>query len=191
MKTVKRIKSKDAQLIKRQTWTAPDATVTDNILNGQLVTATSLTFTTFAAQPDFARILTLIAKTNATDVPAGDVVITGTDIDDNVITDSLTFAANLGTAVNSVKAFKTVTKIVFPTPDGNTATWDLGMNDQLGLSEPLQEDSLIMSLVDGTVEGTRSTIVVKSTDKTQNTIDTDTAYDGAKDVVAFYFYPWI
>ena len=131
-KTPKRIVTKDGRLIKRQTWTAPDALDADLCLDGQLVTAASLTFTTFLAQPDFARQLSLIAKTNTGDVPAGDVVITGTDIDGNVITDTLTFTANQATAENTVKAFKTVTSIVFPTPDGDTATWDLGTTDALG-----------------------------------------------------------
>ena len=189
-KTVKRTVSKDHQLIRRQTWTAPDAIVTDNILNGQLVTATSLTFTTFAAQPDFARTLSLIAKTNATDVPAGDVTIHGTDIDDKVISDALTFTANLATAVNSVKAFKTVTSIVFPTPDGDTATWDLGILDALGLDERIQEDSILHSIIDGTVEGTRPTVVSSTTGKNLCTVDLDTALDGAKDVVCYYAYPF-
>jgi len=190
-KTVKRIKSKDAQLIARQTWTAPDAAVADNILNGTLVTGTTLTVSTFLAQPDFARQLTLLPKTNTADVPAGDVTINGTDIDGNVISDTLTFLANASTAQVTIKAFKTVTSVVFPTPDGDTATWDLGITDYLGLREPLEEDSVILTLVDDTVEGTRPAVTVLSTDKTQNIMDTSTALDGAKDVTVFYFYPWL
>ena len=189
-KTVKRTVSKDHQLIKRHTWTAPDALDADGMLDGQLVTAVSLTFTTFIAQPDFARTLSLIPKTNTTDVPAGDVTINGTDINDEVISDVLTFAANASTAQNTVKAFKTVTSIVFPTPDGDTATWDLGTLDALGLSERIQEDSILHTLVDGTVESTRPTVVSSTVNKNLCTIDCDTALNGSKDVVCYYTYPF-
>ena len=189
-KTKKRIVAKDLQLIQRQTWTAPDALDADGMLNGQLVTAASLTFSTFIAQPDFARTLSLIPKTNTTDVPAGVVTINGTDINDNVISDALTFLANASTAQNTVKAFKTVTSIVFPTPDGDTATWDLGTLDALGLDNRIDEDSVLHSLVDDTVETTRPTVVAHATDKTQCTVDCDTALDGAKDVTVYYAYPY-
>ena len=189
-KTVKRTVSKDHQLIRRQTWTAPDAIDADGILDGQLVTAASLTFTTFITNPDFARTLSLIAKTNTGDVPAGTVTITGTDINDKPITDGLVFTANLATAVNSVRAFKTVTQITFPTPDGDTATWDLGWLDALGLDNRVQEDSILTTIVDDAVESTRPTVVSDATDTNKCTIDANTALDGAKDVVVYYAYPF-
>jgi len=189
-KSVKRIVAKDNQLICRQTWTAPDALDADLILDGQLVAAAGQTTIVFAAQPDFARTLSLIAKTNATDVKAGDVVITGTDIDGNVISDSLTFTDNLATAINSIKAFLTVTSVKWPAQDGSTATWDLGTLDALGLDNRIDEDSVLHSLVDDTVETTRPTVVAHATDKTQCTVDCDTALDGAKDVTVYYAYPY-
>lgn len=184
-----RLAATDSRLIKRQTWTAPDALDADLCLNGQLVTAADLTHTTFLAQPDFARTLSLIAATNTGDVPTGDVVITGTDIDGNVITDTLTFAANQATAENTVKAFLTVTSIVFPTPDGDTATWDLGTLDALGLSERIEEDSVFHTIFNGTVESTRPTVVSHATDKTRCTVDLNTALDASGNVVVYYNYP--
>lgn len=189
-KTVKRIKSKDGQLIKRQTWAAPDALSEDVMLNGQLVTAADLTHSTFLAQPDFARQISLIPKTNTADVPAGDVTINGTDIDGNVISDALTFTANQSTIEYTDKAFLTVTSVVFPTPDGDTATWDLGFSDALGLEERLQDDSVLSTLVDGTIESTLPTMVTNSTDKTKNLLNPDTALNASKDVIVYYIYPF-
>jgi hypothetical protein len=189
-KTVKRRVSKDARLINRQTWTAPDALDADLLLDGQVVTSASRTFTTFLAQPDYARQLSLIAKTNTGDVPAGDVVITGTDIDGNVITDTLTFTANQATAENTVKAFKTVTQIAFPAPDGDTATWDLGTTDALGLEERLDGDTILYANHTGTRETTHPTLVSNSTDKTKNLITLNTALDGSGDVEVAYIYPF-
>jgi hypothetical protein len=67
-------------------------------------------------QPDVPRTLTI--KGNAAGI-TGDVVITGTNIADEVISD--TIALNGDTEVEGVKAFKSVTSILFPaethTPD--------------------------------------------------------------------------
>lgn len=187
----KRIVAKDLQLIRRQTWTAPDAAAADAVhaaITGSASAAT--TVTTAITDPDFARCLVVTPGGTTADVAAGNVVITGTDIDGNVISENFAFLANASSATNGTKAFATVTSIVIPQQDGAGATFTIGTLDKLGLHEKLQEDSVLHTIVDGTVEATRPTVTTDSSDKTKNTIDPNTALDASVDVVAYYIYPY-
>ena len=191
-KTKKRIKAKGAELINRQAWAAPDAADADGILDGVTIPAAGVTKVAadLAAQPDFARQIVIQPKTNTGDVKAGDVTITGTDIDGNVITDAITFIDNDTNARNSAKAFKTITSIAWPAQDGSTATWDVGTTDALGLEEKLDGDTVLFANHTGTRETTHPTLVSNSSDKTKNLITLNTALDGSGDVEVTYIYPY-
>jgi hypothetical protein len=65
---------------------------------------------TIAAQPDIARNITVTQTAVGTTDTSGTVLVTGTDIAGNVITETLTPVA--GSTVAGAKAFKTVTSIV-------------------------------------------------------------------------------
>jgi len=190
-KSTKRIFAKDSQLIKRQTWSAPDAAAADAIhaaITGSAAAAT--TVTTAITNPDVPRAVSITPGGTTADVAAGDYVITGTDIDDKVITDTIAIAANASSIQSGSKAFKTVTSILIPKQDGAAATFTIGTLDKLGLREKIQEDSVPSTLVDGTVETTRPTVAASSTVLSSNTIDPNTALDGSKDVVCYYIYPY-
>lgn len=190
-KTVKRLVAKDLALVKRQVWLAPDAasaTAVHAAITGSASAAT--TVTTAITNPDYARTLVVTPGGTTTDVAAGNVVIAGTDIDGNVISEDFAFTANQSTATDGTKAFKTVTSITIPTQDGAAATFAIGTLDALGLEQKLAEDSVLHTIVDGTVEATRPTVVSNSTDKTKNTLNPATALNGSKNVVAVYYYPF-
>lgn len=111
------------------------------------LTTAAQVITTFAAQPDVPRVLRFVAaKTGATAIGDGTftgatakyVIAVGTDINDQVITEWVPL--NDTTAVNSVKAFKTVTSITLPiranTDGGDTVSAGYGI--ALALRRPVR-----------------------------------------------------
>lgn len=173
--------------LRRQKWTDPVALDVDRILNDQATSNTEITtVTSFLAQPDFARKITITPGGTTNDVPAGDVTITGTNIRGEVISEALTFAANATGAQTSLKAFKTITSIVFPIQDGAAATYDVGVNDALGLDRCMSEAAVVDAYIDGTRETTAATVTYHATDVSKNTVDPNTALDASKDLVVAF-----
>ena len=162
--------------IRRQSWTNPVATDTDRILNDAIDNSTH---TTFLAQPDFARTLSLVFSGAGTEV----IVVNGTNIRGEVITESVTM--NGETPVLTLKAFKTVTSIVVPDTAGGR-TLDVGVTDALGLDRCMAGNEVLLATAGGVYETTRPTVVSHATDVSKNTIDINTALDAAVDVVAVF-----
>jgi len=109
-----------------QKWTAPDAPSATGILASTLLTTAVQTITTGITNPDFPRALVIDSDGAAT----GNVVITGTNIRGEAITD--TIALNGTNAVAGVKAFKTVTSIRLPVKAAAESVF-VGWLDKLGL----------------------------------------------------------
>jgi len=173
--------------LRRQAWTDPLALSTTRLTTAQATSAAITTVTTFTAQPDFARQITILPGGTTADVKAGDYVITGTNIRGEVISDTLVFADNATVAQTSIKAFKTVTSIVYPVQDGTAATFAVGINDALGLDRSMNANEVILVTVSaGTFETTRPTVTFHATDVSRNTIDPNTALDAAKDVTCVF-----
>jgi hypothetical protein len=177
------------QLVEKDTFTDPEAADADQLLNDQATSSSAVTtVTSFLAQPDVCRTLSIIPAGTTTDVAAGNVTVTGRNTLGQVITEDFAFLANASTATAGTKAFCSVSSVVFPIQDGNGATWDVGTADKLGLKRCLATSGdLLYATVDGVYEGTRPTITTSASDVSLNTIDTSTAYDGAKEVRAYYF----
>lgn len=171
----------------RQKWTDGVAVDADR-LKAALATSASVvtTVTTFLAQPDFARKISVTPGGTTNDVPTGDVVIAGTNIRGETITDTLSFTANDTAAQVSLKAFKTVTSVLFPVQDGAGATYDIGVTDALGLKRCMSEAAVVDVYIDGVRETTAATVTFHATDVSKNTVDPNTALNAAKDVVAVY-----
>lgn len=173
--------------LRRQAWTNALALSTTRLTTAQATSGAITTVTTFTAQPDFARQITMLPGGTTTDVKAGNYVITGTNIRNEVISDTLVFADNATVAQTSVKAFKTVTSIVYPVQDGTAATFAVGINDALGLDRCMNANEVILVTVSaGAFETTRPTVTFHATDVSQNTIDPNTALDAAKDVTCVF-----
>lgn len=173
--------------VRRQLIAIPVVASATRLKTAQATSASVVTtVTSFTAQPDVARILSVTPGGTTADVPAGDVTITGTNIRDEVITDVVTFAANASTKGVTLKAFKTVTSVVFPIQDGGSATYGIGVEDALGLDRCMTSDELILTTFNGAFESTRATVVYNASDVSKNTIDVNGTLNGAKDVVAVY-----
>lgn len=173
--------------LQRQAWTNAVATSATRLKTAQATSASvTTTVTSFTAQPDFARKIRITPGGTTADVPTGDVTIAGTNIRDEAITDTVTFAANDTGAQDTLKAFKTVTSVVFPIQDGAAATYGIGVSDALGLDRCMSEAAIVDCYIDGTRETTAATVTFNATDVSKNTIDPNTALDAAKDLVAVF-----
>ncbi len=171
----------------QDSWTDTATASTTLLKTGQATSASvTTTMTTFSAQPDVARNLVITPGGTTADVPAGDVVVTGTNIRGDVITENFTFAANASTATTGSKAFKTVTSVQFPIQDGAAATYDIGTGVKLGLSRKMNADNYLNGSVDGTFETTRATVAFSNSAVDSNTVTFNTAPNGSRDHKANY-----
>lgn len=67
------------------------------------------------------------------DHDAVDLIFTGTDIDDNVITETITKTADTGATDVCTKAFKTLVSVFVPAESGTTGVMTVGFGDLIGL----------------------------------------------------------
>lgn len=142
-----------------QNWTAPDAPSTNGILASTLLTTAVQTITTGITNPDFPRILEIDSDGAAT----GNVVITGTNIRGEAITD--TIALNGTNAVAGVKAFKTITSIQLPVKAASESVW-VGWTDKLGLqSIPLSTS--VLSETSGNAADTGGALLTRDADEVE------------------------
>lgn len=173
--------------LRRNAWAAPIA-VSATVIKALTATSASVVtnFTTFSAQPDFARKASITPGGTTADVAAGSYVLTGTDIRDQVITDTLTFSANDTVKQVSLKAFKTVTNVLLPIQDGAGATFSVGVEDAFGLDRCMSEAAVVDAYVDGVRETTAATVTFSTTDISKNTIDPNTAMNATKNLSVMF-----
>jgi hypothetical protein len=124
-----------------------------------------------------------VAGGTATDIKAIQVIIAGTDFADQAITETLpAFTVDTAGTVAGTKAFKTVTSITLPAHDGVGATTAIGFGEVLGLPYKLAGNTVIQAVFGGVKEATAPTVAVSSTVLAANTVDLNTALDGAHSV---------
>lgn len=175
-------------VLEKQTFTTPVVADVDRLLDGQATSDSVITtVTSFLAQPDVCRALSILPLGTTADVPAGDVVVTGLNINGQEITEDFTFAANASTATNGDKAFCSVSSIVFPVQDGAAATYDVGVLDKLGVRKCADNaGAYAWSVFNGAYETTRGTFVADADEVEKNTFDPNGTLDGAKDVELYF-----
>lgn len=182
------VKLPTQKVLEYQIVTTPVVAATARILSGQATSASVITtVTSFLAQPDVPRNLTITPGGTTADVPAGDVVVTGTNVWGQTITENFTFLANASTVTTGNKAFKTVTSIVFPIQDGASATYSVGIGSKLGLVHCTKNaGGLAWSIFDGAFETTRGTMGSDSSHVESNTFTPNGTMNGAKTVEVVY-----
>lgn len=161
------------------TWTAAEAVAadTDGVHASITALATPQTITTEITNPPCARNITITCTKGGETDMSGNVVITGTNIFGQVITETIAEGAD-GT-IQGNKAFKTVTSILVPvrTNEGDAIT--VGFGDKLGLSFYLNyKDQLIQCSLNDIIEPTRGTVTVDADEIEKNTLDLNSALDG-------------
>lgn len=150
-------------------------------------TGSPQTITTGINNPPYPRCITATSGGTANDIKAIQVVITGTNMLDEVITETLpVFTENSATTVIGTKAFKTVTSIAIPAHDNTGATTAIGWGDKCGLPYEIAENCVVIAAYLGaTREGALPTIVVDSDEIEKNTFDLSSALNGS--TVDLYF----
>lgn len=152
------------------------------LVDAESSTTAVVVATTMAAQPPQARGLTFLPSA-AADV--GNIVVAGTDIDDNPITDSV--ATNGASAVASAKAFKTVTSVTFPIDDA-AVTWKVGWDERIGLPFKLASKPFYFEMFNNAIEiATAGSLVTNATDLAKNTYDPQGDLDGLKPLKLILF----
>jgi hypothetical protein len=116
------------------------------------------TMSRFSGTLDVARNVT--AKGNAGGIKHT-VYVNGTNLNDEVIQDSIVLSGT--SVVQGVKAFKTITSVVFPQfTNAGTDAVSIGVGDVLGLHHTLPLNELLTkhTALRGVVEGTEPTVTV-------------------------------
>ena len=127
------------------------------------------------AQPPTPRVLSVTG--NAATV-AGNVVITGTDANGDVITD--TIVANGAATVIGAKAFATVTQIVLPVAVDVADEISVGISDLFGIPFKLSYDTVIKILNGGTETTVAAASNFSATVLADNFIDPTAALNAAQ-----------
>lgn len=159
---------------------AADAVAADTDgVHAALDGAAHATTTTGITNPAVPRNITATAGGTAGDIKAVQVVITGTNYADEVITETLpAFTVDTPGTVEGSKAFKTITNINVPAHDGTGATTIIGWGDKLGLPYLLAHNTVLKTYLNNTLEGTAPTVAVSAAAIESNTIDLNSALDG-------------
>ena len=158
-----------------------------NVLAATASTGSDLEITAGLTDPPTARNVTASSAGTTNDIKAVQVLVTGTNSDGDVITETLpVFTVNTATTVVGSKAFATVTQVDIPTHDGNGATTSVGLGAKLGLGSTFSRDTVIAAFQDGVLETTRPTVAFSSSAVESNTVDLNTAMDGDAVLIDYY-----
>lgn len=181
------------QMIEKQTFTDPLAsnmsTIQASGYDGPS-SAAAVVLSSFSAQPDQSRVLSITPGGTTGDVESCVVTVAGTSIFGASISDTFTFLANATGKVVGVKAFKTVTSATWPASceSGSfAATWSIGTEPKLGLKRcSANAGDFLFSLLAGAKEATAPTLTVHSSDVSQNLVLFNGALDGSNDFVLYF-----
>jgi len=146
-------------------------------------TVTAVTLSSFLAQPDVPRNLTITPGSTTADVASCSIVVSGTNFFGASISETFVFADNASTATVGAKAFKTVTSVVFPASCEDspyTATWTVGVGEKIGAKRCMAiAGDWAWSSVAGVYETTRATVVADADEVEKNTADFNGTMDGS------------
>ena len=157
---------------------------TANFVHANITLTTAIQqITTAITNPDVPRILS-ITGTKAGGALTGNVIITGTNIRGEAITETIAITAD--TEVFGLKAFKTVTNIQVPVRATAGDVVSIGVGDALGLDRCMAGDEVLLATMGGAFEATRPTVVADVDEVEKNTANPNTALDGSADLVIVF-----
>jgi hypothetical protein len=140
------------------------------------------TKTTFLSQPTVPRNITATTANGdaAGDIGAVSVIVYGTNINDQVISETLpAFSANAAATKAGSKAFKTITSIFLPSHDGTGCTLSVGFGDVLGLPMKFSKQPLCWVTMAGALKNA-PTIAYDEDELEKNTLDPADALDSSE-----------
>jgi len=148
--------------------------------------ASASVITTGLTSPVYPRNVTATAGGTAGDIKAIQVVVEGTNENNEVITETLpAFTADTAGTVVGDKIFKTITKVTIPAHDGTGATTAIGTGDKLGLGFKLTHNTVLSAYRNNVLEAVAPTVTVSAAAQESNSITLNSALNGT--VVDAYF----
>jgi len=169
------------------TYTAPAVAATTAVHAAVTDTGVDVTVTTAITNPDNPRNITATSGGTSADIKAVQVIITGTNIYGEPLTETLpVFTVNSPTTVVGNKAFATVTSILIPAHDGTGATTAIGTGSKLGLPVKLSRNTVVAAFLGGVKEGTAPTVATSSTLHSANTVTLNSALNSSDVIVDYY-----
>lgn len=175
----------------------PDAASDDAILAATAATVgTDQDITTGLTDPDVPRVLKVVPGGTTGDIQESVVTVTGTNVEGKVITEEFRFAANASSAVEGIKAFRTVTSVNIDGQLSTAATFSVGTTNKLGVNHRLfNQNTTVKVYYSATVanptvltKDTEPTVTADEADVELNTVLPDTAPDSAKFFIICYTY---
>ena len=151
----------------------------------------SISITSFLAQPDVTRNLTVTSTGTTADVGACVINIVGTDFHGQSINEDFTFTENQSAAITGSKAFKSVISVDFPascedSPYG--AKWQVGYEEKIGLKRCMDQGGwVVMSTAAGVKETGTTTGASDASNIEGNTFDFAGTMNGSNDFEVFFF----
>ncbi|MDD3173587.1 MAG: hypothetical protein PHF63_08005 [Herbinix sp.] len=150
------------------------------------VTADDDVLITGITDPAVPRNITATAGGTAGHIKAIQVIVEGTNYNDEAITETLpVFTVDTAGTVTGIKAFKTVTKITIPPHDGTGATTAIGFGSKIGLLYKLSHDTCLFAFLDNAKESVAPTVSISATAIENNTIELSSSLSGK--IVDAYF----
>lgn len=153
------------------------------------------TVTSGITNPDVPRALSVTVGGSAGGVQQGSVIVTGTNVEGKVITESFVVALGFTGTINGVKAFKTVTSVLIPAQLGASATFAVGTRNILGVRHRLFNQNTTVKVYTGTTVyaapltlQAQPTVVANEKDIELNTVQPATAPDGSFFLVICYAF---
>ena len=163
----------DRGFIARVTYTEPAAKNITGILAATELEEEEQTITEGITDPDVPRNVRIKGSADVT----GDVVINGTNINDDAISETL--ALNGTTEVEGNLAFKTITSIELPVQaTENADTVQVGTANKLGLPYKLSLNTVLKAYRNSGLEANAPTVTVDADDLEKNTIELSSALNG-------------
>ena len=147
------------------------------ILEATDLTDEEQTITEGITDPDIPRNIRIKASKSGTDSVAGDVLVHGTNINNDAISETLTLDDE--TDVAGDKAFKTITSIELPveTNAGEDGVV-VGTDNKLGIPYKLELNTILKTYRDGDLETTDPTVATDTGNIELNTVLLDSALNG-------------
>lgn len=144
--------------------------------------------------PDVPRALSVTIGGTAASVNTCQVVVTGTNIEGKVITESFVVTIATTGTINGTKAFKTVSSVAIPKQAGSGVTVAVGTRNILGINHRLFNQNTTVKVYSGsTVYGAltlqaQPTVVASEAELERNTVSPAITPNGSTFLIICYTY---
>lgn len=144
--------------------------------------AEPLIVTTFLAQPDWPRNITVkVSATTPADVAAGNIVVKGKNIAGEEITENFAIVADTPATKTGTFAFAEITSVTIPVQDGDSVTVDVGWGKVFGIPYKLEADEQVIAKLFNKATDS-GTVTPDAINIEKNVIALNGTPDGLKDI---------